>query len=41
MAAKYTMEDLQNMDPHAKDCIILSFQDQIDKLNDNIERETN
>ncbi len=38
MAAKYTMEDLKNMDPYAKDCIILSFQDQIDKLNDNIEK---
>ena len=38
MATKYTLEELQKMDPNAKDFIILSFQDQVDKLNENMEK---
>ncbi len=37
MATRYTLEELQKIDPNAKDHIILSFQDQIDKLNENVE----
>ena len=38
MATKYTPDELKKMDSDAKDLIILSFQDQIDKLNENMEK---
>lgn len=38
MATKYTLEELNTMSPDAKDLLIISLQDQIERLNDNLEK---
>lgn len=38
MAEKYTLGELKNMSPDAKDLIIISLQEQIDRLNNNLEK---
>ena len=38
MATKYTMDQLKNMSSDAKDLLILSMQDQLEILNENIEK---
>lgn len=38
MATRYTKEDLAKMSVESKDLLIISMQDQLDKLNENIER---
>ena len=38
MAIKYTREELKNMSSEAKDLIIISMQDQLETLNENIEK---
>ena len=38
MATKYTMEQLKNMSSDAKDLLILSMQDQLEILNENMEK---
>ena len=38
MATKYTMEQLKNMSSDAKDMLIISLQDQLELLNENMEK---
>ena len=38
MATKYTMEELKNMSSDAKDILIISMQDQLETLNENVEK---
>lgn len=38
MAEKYTLEELKSLSPDAKDLIIISLQEQIGRLNDNLEK---
>jgi hypothetical protein len=38
MAKKYTLDELHNMSSEAKDLLIISMQDQLEMLNDNIEK---
>ena len=38
MATKYTREELKNMSSEAKDLLIISMQDQLEALNENIEK---
>jgi len=38
MATKYTREELKNMSSEAKDLLIISMQDQLETLNENIEK---
>ena len=37
MATKYSKEDLAKMSSESKDLLIISMQDQLEKLNENIE----
>ncbi len=39
MATRYTKEDLAKMSVESKDLLIVSMQDQLDKLNENIETD--
>ena len=38
MATKYTIEGLKNMSSEAKDLLIISMQDQLEVLNENMEK---
>ena len=38
MATKYTMDDLSKMSSESKDMLIISMQDQLEMLNENIEK---
>ena len=38
MATKYTREELKNMSSEAKDLLIISMQNQLETLNENIEK---
>lgn len=38
MATKYTLEELKKTDSSEKDIIILSLQDKVDKLSENVEK---